>query len=143
MEVKIKDFIFCDDIRSEIGRKFSIMGIYSDKIRIKTKAQKLQKIRLPLSAFIKLSLASVANGKEFIFDIDISFEEVKVAKLEGELNFGDENFLTLPINRFEMIVEKQGVVKFNLVIKDKGGNAILNHEEALEVVIEESSSLPE
>jgi hypothetical protein len=30
--MKLRDFIFCDDVRAERGNKISLMGLYSDKI---------------------------------------------------------------------------------------------------------------
>ena len=30
--MKLKDFIICDDIRAEMGNKFSLMGVYNDTL---------------------------------------------------------------------------------------------------------------
>jgi len=36
--MKLIDFIICDDIRTELGNKFSLMGIYEDAINFNVSA---------------------------------------------------------------------------------------------------------
>lgn len=136
MELIIKDFIFCDDIRSEEGRKFSVMGIYSDKLRILPREKELAKYRLPLSTFIRFQKLTQEVTHDYAFNIEITFEKVSLAKIEGNLGFGHENFTVLPINKIEFDLEKSGELVFNLTIVSKN-SVILKHSESLKIVIEE------
>ncbi len=54
----IRDFIFCDDIRQELGNKHSLMGIYGDDLNFTPPKGIPQKwpINKPLGLFIRLVL---------------------------------------------------------------------------------------
>ena len=63
--MKIKDFIFCDDIRTEIGNKHSLMGVYGDDLKFASLPGRPMKwpINKPLGLFIRLIIE-----KDDIFD---------------------------------------------------------------------------
>lgn len=136
MEVKAKDFIFCDDIRIEEGKKFSVMGIYTDKIRIIPKVQNIQKYRVPISAFIRFQLLDIKSIGDYRFSITVAFENVELAKIEGQINFGTETISSLPLTRIGLEVEKSGPLSFHVVMKSKENRVVLDHTEVLNVVIE-------
>lgn len=141
MDITIKDFIFCDDIRSEEGRKFSIMGVYADRLRVLPKAPGLTKFRLPISAYIRFESSENVRSKAFDFLIDVTFDETSIARIEGELNFGGEKFSTLPIAGIELKIEKPGALNFRLEVFGKDKQSVMKYSEALNVVIEQSVEL--
>lgn len=136
MEISVKDFIFCDDIRHEEGRKLSIMGIYGDKLRIMPKSADFQKFRLPISIFIRFKSSVASKGQEFKFDIQVDFEKINLAKIEGAINFGAEKYPTLPIKRMEFDFDKSGTLSFKVSMKNKENKEVLTYEETINVVIE-------
>lgn len=140
MEVLIKDFIFCDDIRNEEGRKFSIMGVYTDKLKIMTKTpDSLKKIRLPLSIFIRLHRLVDTKDRDFNFEILVDFEKTNLAKIEGTVNFGEEKYSTIPIKRMEFDFDKPGILTLKMTMRDKSNRVLFKYEESLKIVIEEAS----
>jgi hypothetical protein len=139
MEVTVKDFIFCDDIRTEEGKKYSVMGVYADKMRITLRNPQIQKLRVPISSFIRLETKANTKNQNYSFELSVKFNNADCAKAEGNLNFGEENFLILPITRLEFELTKSGILNFALTIKSKD-RIILVYEEVLNVILERISA---
>lgn len=145
MSIVVKDFIFCDDIRNEEGRKFSLMGIYADKLKITPKnkgAESIQKFRIPISLFIRFKALLKEHNQEYRFTIEVDFEKTSIAKIEGTIHFQEESLATLPLARIEYGFEKSGNLNFKLTMKDTNENLVLNHEEALKITIENPKGQP-
>lgn len=135
MEVIVKDFIFCDDIRIEEGSKYSLMGIYADKLKLMPRAQNIKKFKLPISAFIRFQNLLDKKNQSYDFNISISFENSNLANIEGSINFGEEQYSTLPITRIEFQVEKSGPLNFHVRLKKKD-NTVLDYAETLNIIVE-------
>lgn len=141
MKILVKDFIFCDDIRFEEGRKFSIMGTYGDKLKITPKSSEIKKFRIPISTFIRFEQIEIPKKHDFQFRIEVSFDNASVAIMDGGLNFNEEKFLNLPLNRIEFEFDKSGSLNYNVTMKDNQGTVVLSYQEALNIIIESPTAL--
>lgn len=67
--MKIKDVIFCDDIRRELNNKFSLMGLYSDRIVIRSRPESEVKwpVTLQLATLIRIELEKTDLFDRFEF----------------------------------------------------------------------------
>ncbi|MBI9100979.1 MAG: hypothetical protein JEY99_01085 [Spirochaetales bacterium] len=100
--MQIKDFLFCDDIRAEIGNKHSLMGVYGDELNFASQPGKPVKwpMNKPLGLFIKL----------IIDDSDI-FDSIK-------MKFSMDNYDTrLPEVNMPIDASKITKRQINLVTK--------------------------
>jgi len=133
MDLKVKDVILCDDIRIEQGNKFSLMGLYGDRVRITTKSDEVKAIRLSLSLMLRLEQPTI-NRKEYSFDLKIAFANQEMALVNGTFSFGDNMIASVPFNRLEFQFENSGELKFEFVIKDKNVK-VLEHTETFSIEI--------
>ena len=91
--MKLKDFIICDDIRTEIGNKFSLMGIYNDALNFtvpENLADSWPKM-VHLGFFIRLGLQNLEelrNIGKFVLEStqndEINFKAEQI--FSGEVN---------------------------------------------------------
>ena len=115
MSIKLKDFIFCDDLRTEVGNKFSAMGIYGDRVRVELPKEDIKEIRLPISILARFEkLAS--NSKNYDFEMKIRFEEQDLAKIDGNFAFKESAIVTIPFPRMDFQFENSGKLNINFVI---------------------------
>lgn len=133
MSVSVKDFIFCDDIRTELGNKFSLMGIYGDRIVLTPNDPAQKEFRLPLSSFIRFQ-GSLASEKEYTFSIVIDFEGQSVAEIKGTFSFHKRGIIAVPVQKIEFSVSQTGTLKFALEVFDKE-NRILDHSADLQIIL--------
>ncbi len=133
MSIKIKDFIFCDDLRTEVGNKFSVMGIYGDRVRVELPKEDIKEIRLPISILARFErLAS--NSKNYEFEMKIRFEEQDLAKIDGNFAFKESAIVTIPFPRMDFQFENSGKLNINFLIKE-GGKVALEHLESIAIEI--------
>ena len=131
MSIKIKDFIFCDDLRTEVGNKFSVMGIYGDRVRVELPKEDIKEIRLPISILARFErLAS--NSKNYEFEMKIRFEEQDLAKIDGNFAFKESAIVTIPFPRMDFQFENSGKLNINFLIKE-GGKVALEHLESIAI----------
>lgn len=113
--VQLKDVLVCDDIRYELGNKFSLNGLYADKIKFSRRGEGIKfPIMLRLGLMIRLALEEKeAFPPEFIVEYKLNGEQI--AKVEGNLNViqPDESFLSIPMV-LNLQIAKFGVLNFNL-----------------------------
>jgi hypothetical protein len=75
--MKLKDFIICDDIRTEANNKFSLMGVYNDALNFsvpKKNTDKWPKV-VHLGFFIRLDIESIEELKsigKFVLEATIN-----------------------------------------------------------------------
>ena len=83
--MKLKDFIICDDIRTEINNKFSLIGVYNDALNFSAPKESIDKWPkvVHLGFFIRFDLESIEELKsigKFILE----------AKIDNKINFHAE-----------------------------------------------------
>lgn len=133
MSIKVKDFIFCDDLRTEIGNKFSVMGIYGDRVRVELPKEDIKEIRLPISILARFERLA-ANAKNYDFEMKIRFEEQDLAKIDGNFAFKESAIVTIPFPRMDFQFENSGKLHIKFVIKE-GGKVALEHQESIAIEI--------
>jgi len=107
-------FIFCDDIRMEVGNKPSIMGWYSNNDILFN--PKMEKMAIPFSvAFI----AYDGEGEyECKFEIENPDGEVKIKQELGK-NTKKPNKAMLVLNKFTILeFRKEGIYKVRVFLDD-------------------------
>jgi len=70
--MKVIDFIYCDDIRSEIGNKITIVGAYNDKIEFQPFPEK--EIKWPISIRLSLYIRLLPEKQDDFDEIEISIK---------------------------------------------------------------------
>ena len=139
--IKVKDFIFCDDVRTEIGRKFSIIGAYSDKFKITPGNTEQNKFRVFVSVFIKFYRDESEQDQTFDMKVEMFFAGEKLVEADGHIDFSTKRYVSIPVNRIELIVEKTEPFEFHILLKRKGsGEVALDHRESLQVVLENKTA---
>lgn len=71
--MKILDFIFCEDVRREIGGKYSLMGIYRDRLKISSSTPLIWPIATKFGFYLRMKLddnEAVKDRIRVIFIID-------------------------------------------------------------------------
>ena len=131
--MKLKDFIICDDIRTEINNKVSLIGVYNDALNFMVPERAINtwpKI-LRLGLFIRLSmedpeehnkigklvLESAING-----EINFHTEQIVEAKKQEPTQLG-QMIISSVFNNINII--KTGDMELSLAIFDKK-NELMN-----------------
>jgi len=117
--MEVRDFIVCDDIRQEIGRKHTIVGVYDESIEFfvpRAEAGKWPKA-LKLGFFIRVRFEEKDQLPDK-FSLHVVFENSDEQLIgEGKLDIGSKTRkrnlnIVLVHNRFPL--PKQSTMKFNL-----------------------------
>lgn len=116
MSLKIKDFIFCDDIRSEFGNKFSLMGIYGDRIKVNVKSEAPKVVKLPISLMLRF-LQEGLEQKDYNFDLKIVFADKELATMQGTFSSGSSPVISIPLAKIDFMFESSGELNFDFAIK--------------------------
>jgi hypothetical protein len=136
MKVILKDFLVCDDIRIEQGNKFSIMGLYGDRIIISPKNSEQKEFNLPLSFMVRIQKLSEEIKNECDFKIDISFKDKDLIKIDGKFQFAGRSVATLPIKTIGFLFKESGTLSLKLGVF-ANGSTIIEHTEHLLISIVE------
>lgn len=126
--MKLIDFIICDDIRTEVGNKHSIIGVYGDAIQFKvlpTEKGKWPKA-LKIGFFIRIKLEKDDEiTKINKFKLNVIFDEKIKTLAEGVINIDVKSrgiLLAVVFNQF--VFEKSGLMSASLELMDSAGLAI-------------------
>ena len=84
--MRLIDFLICDDVRQEVGNKFTLVGIYDSDIRIQVRTA--DAIRFPLPVNLAVFLRAQLEPGELGFD----FFEMR------EEQIGRHRFLEMLLN---------------------------------------------
>lgn len=90
--MKIINFILCDDIRSEVGNKKSLMGIYTKELSFSVTAEEMGvwPKDLILGMMLDFSISIGIKKKAHKFKVMYSVNGVEKALGEGDFNFPPE-----------------------------------------------------
>jgi len=136
--MKLRDIIFCDDLRTEINNKFSLMGIYADRIVFKFENAEAEKWPLPVKLCLVLRI--LVDEKDpsvdsFIFNFKLNGKNTE--PLSGEVKMRpDQSIMTLNIIVDGLPVEK-GALGFDLkLLSNKKEVFTVSQDSALKVMSE-------
>lgn len=136
--MKLKDAIFCDDIRYENNNKISLMGIYNDRILIK--AAPNMTLSWPIPLRLAIYLRFIIDEKEEhpnSFEFEYLLNNNQLAILKGNMNVVKEhNFATLTVVANGIQIQL-GDLGYRLkLFKDKKEIFSLNEPKVIKIVTE-------
>lgn len=104
--MKVRNILIGEDIRQEVGNKFSLMGILGDSISIDfhQSMPKEAPVSLSLACLISIENTDPANDpKDFDIKIAISVGEKLMANMVARVeSTGTNKIFHLPVPRFEL-----------------------------------------
>jgi len=123
--MKLLSFCICDDIRTEIGKKFSIIGTYSDKIIFNVPKEQKGKWpkHLKLGFFARILLEDAAP-KYFNFKMKGAEHQLVLVKGELENISPDNPIITLSLIHPQVVFPSAGRYEFTYEFLDINNNPI-------------------
>lgn len=127
--MKIQDFLICDDIRQEVGNKFSLMGIYDSDIKIQARAP--ESLAWPLGINLALFGRFQMESTDPIFDsfeIQVQHNKHEVAKVQANLtSVSRDNPITLNTRMPGFPLPGPGELTFYVKF-NQGGSTVIEKE---------------
>ena len=120
--MKLIDFIVCDDVRQEIGNKFTLIGVYDRDIRIQTKDPSALTWPLPtnLALFFRVQLEPSDSGLD-TFELSVTHDEKELAKIQGGVaSINRDKAITINARMPGFPLPGPGLLKFQLKFSDHG-----------------------
>lgn len=133
--MKVMNFIICDDIRTEVGNKHSLMGIYEDTINFNVSAKEFGKWpkTMRIGFFLKIRVENNEERNRLNkFKLNINYNDKITTMAEGIINklLEKENtqgiILAIVFNKF--IFENSGSMSVIVELLDDAGQVISNLE---------------
>jgi hypothetical protein len=127
-------FLICDDIRNEIGNKYSIIGVYDDTINFAVPISEKGKWpkAIKLGVFIKIKFDSEAEKEKMKkYSLETIFNSNKKILAEGVIDISNKKEtkgLNIAIVLGQFIFEGIGTLKIRLTLKDENNNDIQSFE---------------
>jgi len=139
--MQVKDVIVCDDIRTEISNKFTLVGIYFDKIRVNSTDGGQIKLPLNMKSALMIRLTLLESDifpQDFAIRYHINNETI--ARIEGNVTVEPNNkSLNLPI-MVPIQVKSFGVLDFDLEFS-KDGKTTYSFKNIHPIQIEDAAQL--
>ncbi|HEY3801843.1 MAG TPA: hypothetical protein VGL61_04515 [Kofleriaceae bacterium] len=133
--MKIVDFIVCDDVRSEVGGQVTLVGVYTDGIKVAAvQGQLMWPIVLPkLGVFVRF----LASGSEFVpstFILSFLHNGNLVARFEGGIVITDiSRSITIAISGNNFPIPSPGKLTCSIELKSAAKSMTLTPEISLMV----------
>lgn len=120
--MKLTDLIICDDIRQEVGNKFTLVGVYDSEIRIQTSSPETLSWPLPLNIalFCRVELEANDSGLDE-FELQITHDGIEIVKLKSAILVGHKDRpipITTRMPGFP--ITGAGVLRFDMRFSFKG-----------------------
>jgi hypothetical protein len=141
--MKLRDYIFCDDIRQEQNNKVSLMGLYNDRINYRILSASNVDLKLPmpmrLATFLRIEFEK-EDQRPDSFNFTLFLNEKVLADVSGPLKMDKEQAIANISVNGEGLPLESGEIGFRLRLK-KGTEDIFNKEVklALQIQIEKQS----
>ena len=143
--MKINSFIICDDIRSEVGNKKSLMGIYTKELLFSVTAEEagVWPKDLVLGMMLDFSISAELKKKAHKFKVMYSINDVENALGEGEFKFppderdSEGDFQMTIFAKSQYRFESCGKLSHCVKIFDVSGNEIVQASPTTELLIKE------
>ncbi|MDD2336122.1 MAG: hypothetical protein PHD01_06065 [Geobacteraceae bacterium] len=116
--MQLLDFLIADDIRHELGNKFSIMGIFTDVFGLSQTPK--WPLNIKVGVFIRLKVEG-KDKKPDSFKLVISHELKKVAEAVGNFTINDQTkTINIPLILNPLPIPNVGLLTFALEIFSSG-----------------------
>lgn len=114
--MKITDYIIAEDIRTETGNKFSIMGIYNEEVRLNFPDNIQWPVPYRFGVYIRLEIEdSDVLPNRFMLKVD--YNNNTVAQIDGKLeNIASTHAISLPFVIQPFPLPGYGTLQFNFEI---------------------------
>lgn len=114
--MRILDFIIAEDIRFEAGNKFSIMGIYSEEIRLNLPEDIQWPIPYRFGIYIRLEVEdSDVYPNRFI--LKVGHNDTIDAQFDGNIEFiVSTHTISIPLVIFPFPLPSYGIFRFDFEI---------------------------
>jgi hypothetical protein len=134
--MNVLDFIICDDVRPEQLNKFSLMGLYNDRIAITVadKATAKWPFVMSLGLYVRLG-SSEKLPPAFDFNVEFFMNEKKLGSIAVPVMTSSELMAAIPIRIPQFPLTEEGNLKFSLRAKKKTGEEIYVFEREIKVVL--------
>lgn len=138
--MKLLDALFCDDIRIEINNKFSLMGLYNDRIVYPNTTS--FPIITRLAALLRFSL----DKKELTisnFKFNYFLNEKSILELQGQIQLPPAQRFANLVIQAEGLKLEQGELGYSITIYDEKNEEIFKKNEkcALKIITEEQDKI--
>jgi hypothetical protein len=138
--MKLLDALFCDDIRVEINNKFSLMGLYNDRIVYPNTTS--FPIITRLAALLRFSLdkneSSISN-----FQLNYSLNQKSVLDLQGQIQLPPKQRFANLIIQAEGLKLERGELGYSIIIYNEKNEELFKKYEkcALKIITEEQDKI--
>lgn len=120
--MKIQSFIVCDDIRQEMARKHTLVGVYDDEINFRVTPDKkgTWPKYLDLNFFMRLKLET-DKPKFFNFKVRLGDNVIDIVKGADVPSLGIPSFFNIvyQFKNFKFTAPEEMCFSFDLLDKDK------------------------
>lgn len=133
--MKLLDILFCDDIRFETKNKFSLMGLYNDRMVYPPKVQ------WPIPARLAILLRFTLEEKENLpsyFEFKYYTKEKNIAEVKGTISTNSHDKFTQLIINADGLQLTQGDLGYEITLFDEQNNKIFHQRNdcALKIMTE-------
>lgn len=129
--MKVVDFIVCDDIRSEVGNKFSLMGTFADRILIRDEVS--WPVQMVLGIFARVALEpGEAEPEQFIMTVLSDGKDV--ARAAGDVAPPKTRLLSFVVGFRPLVIPSPGLLVFKFDVLREGKPAIESYVFNMQVV---------
>jgi len=140
--MRLIDFIICDDIRTELGDKISLMGIYEDAINFNVSANETGKWPkvMKIGFFIRIKAENDEVPRLNKFKLNINYDE-KIKTIEGTLRPDikkNAQVFRLVLLFQQFAFENSGVMSVNIELIDNAGQLMNTFEMSDKIKITEN-----
>lgn len=134
--MKLVDFLLAEDIRSELGNKHSVMGVFGDSITLSIQENARFPLPFRLASFIRLQFDD-DDPEEFSFVYDIHWDSDRLAHFEGT-GMKDANHSLFALPLVAAVIPLHGAGQFRCHLQLKAGDRVIFNQDLrpLRVVIE-------
>ena len=128
--MQISDFLICDDIRVEIGRKHSLIGLYDDSIVFNITPENVNRWpkRMRLSIFARIKIEEKDRNKKihhFIVKVDYNGELRRLYEKElPTTNISQTPKINIVIVDAGFLFKEPGEIRFIIDFFDEKNNQI-------------------
>lgn len=114
--MRFLDYIIAEDIRFELGNKLSIMGIYSEEIRLNLPDDTQWPVPFRFGIFIRLKIEeSDVTPNRFVLNVD--HNDNNIAQINGNIGImASVRTISLPLVINPFPLPGYGTVRFNFEI---------------------------
>jgi len=106
----VKNILLCEDIRQELGNKFSLMGVVGSSINIDCPPGLPKDVSVPISIAFMISIENTDINNDprgFVINTTMFLEENKLADMSAKVeSLGDDTVYNIPFPKIGISVTK-------------------------------------